>query len=93
VVIGRILRPVTTPFLYRNFNLNGYNQFIGGMFLFWIVLIVLAVVLVRGLFQSNQSGSKIVANQPLSARQILEQRYARGEINQEQFLFMLKDLQ
>ena len=70
----------------------GFGMF-GGMFLFWIVLIVLAVLLVRGLFQSNQPGSKIVANQPLSARQILEQRYARGEINQEQYLLMLKDLQ
>jgi putative membrane protein len=70
----------------------GFGMF-GGMFLFWIVLIVLAVLLVRGLFQSNQPGSGIVANQPLSARQIIEQRYARGEINQEQYLLMLKDLQ
>ena len=63
---------------------------IGGMFLFWIVLIVLAVLLVRGLFQTNSSSG---TNQPLLARQILEQRYARGEINQEQFRLMLKDLQ
>lgn len=27
---------------------------LGGMFLFWIVLIVLAVLLARGLFHSNQ---------------------------------------
>lgn len=66
---------------------------IGGMFLFWIVLIGLAVLLVRGLFQSNQSGNRITTNEQLSARQILEQRYARGEINQEQFRLMLKDLQ
>jgi len=63
---------------------------IGGMLLFWIVLIGLAVLLVRGLFQTNQSGG---TNQPISARQILEQRYARGEINQEQFRLMLKDLE
>ncbi len=66
---------------------------IGGMFLFWIVLIGLAVLLVRGLFQSNQSGNRDITNAPLTARQILEQRYARGEINQEQFRLMLKDLQ
>ncbi len=66
---------------------------IGGMFLFWIVLIVLAVLLVRGLFQSNQSGNRNATNVPLSARQILEQRYARGEINQEQFRLMQKDLE
>lgn len=63
---------------------------IGGMLLFWIVVIVLAVLLVRGLFQTKQPK---LANNPLSARQILEQRYARGEINQEQYLLMLKDIQ
>jgi putative membrane protein len=63
---------------------------IGGMLLFWGALIVLAVFLVRGLFQTKQPRD---TNAPLSARQILEQRYARGELNQEQYLLMLKDLQ
>jgi putative membrane protein len=63
---------------------------IGGMLLFWGALIVLAVFLVRGLFQTKQSSD---TNAPLSARQILEQRYARGELNQEQYLLMLKDIQ
>jgi len=62
----------------------------GGMFLFWILIVVLAVLLVGGLFKTNQSGT---TNQPMSARQILEQRYARGEINQEQYRLMLKDLE
>ena len=63
---------------------------IGGMFLFWIVLIGLAVLLVRGLFQNNRANT---ANESPSDRQILEQRYARGEIDQEQYRLMLKDLQ
>ena len=63
---------------------------IGGMFLFWIASIILAVVLVSGLFKTKQSSK---TNMSLSARQILEQRYARGEINQEQFLLMVKDIQ
>ena len=66
---------------------------IGGMFLFWIVLIGVAVLVVRGLFQSRQSGPRTAPNEQLSATQILEQRYARGEINQEQFRSMQKDLQ
>ena len=66
---------------------------IGGMLLFWIVLIGLAVLFVRGLFQSNQSANRKRTNEELSARQILEERYARGEINQEQFRLMEKDLQ
>jgi putative membrane protein len=62
---------------------------IGGMLLFWIVLIVLAVLLVRGLFQASRPSETKV---PLSARQILEQRYARGEVNREQYQLMQKDL-
>lgn len=61
-----------------------------GMFLFWIALIVMAIFLVRGLFQTDYSKRN---TQPLSAHQILEQRYARGEINHEQYLLMLKDIQ
>ncbi|PKO16715.1 MAG: hypothetical protein CVU39_07370 [Chloroflexi bacterium HGW-Chloroflexi-10] len=63
------------------------------MFFFWIVLIILAVLLVRGLFQSNQSPNGNPSSTAFSPREILEQRYARGEINQEQFLQMQKDLQ
>jgi putative membrane protein len=63
---------------------------LGGMMVFWIVIIVLAVLLVRGIFQTNRRGG---TNQPPTARQILEERYARGEINQEQYLLMLKDIQ
>lgn len=59
-----------------------------GMLIFWIVLICLAVFLVRELFKTNQPG---VTKQSLSARHIFEQQYARGEINQEQYLLMLKD--
>lgn len=66
---------------------------LGGMFLFWIVLIVLAVLVVRGLFLSNQSIGNNHADAPLSALEIIEQRYARGEITQEQFLQMQKDIQ
>ena len=67
----------------------GFGMF-GGMFFFWVVLIVLAVLSARGLFPANPPGG---AQPPLTARQILEQRYARGEITQEQFRLMLKDLQ
>ena len=66
---------------------------IGGMLFFWLVLIGLAVLLVRGMFQSNPPGNRNTTNEMLSARQILEQRYARGEINQEQFRLMQKDLE
>ena len=66
---------------------------IGGMFLFWGVLIVLAVLVVRDLFPSNHPADNNRSSIALSAREILEQRYVRGEITQEQFLQMQKDLQ
>lgn len=65
---------------------------IGGMFLFWTALVVLAVLLIRSLFKSNGSPNNSTAERPLSAREILEHRYARGEINQEQYQSMLRDL-
>ncbi|MHB8136291.1 MAG: SHOCT domain-containing protein [Anaerolineaceae bacterium] len=61
----------------------------GGIMFFWVILIVLAVLLVRGLFQSKQSTRK---NVDLTPKQIIEQRYARGEIDQEQYLLMVSDL-
>ncbi len=65
---------------------------IAGILLFWIVLIVLVVLLVRGLFSSNNASRPDSFDRPLTAIQILEQRYARGEINQEQYLQIQKDL-
>lgn len=64
-----------------------------GMILFWGVLIVLAVLLVRGLFRSNPSQGGSTVGTATTPRQILEQRYARGEITREQFLLMQKDLE
>ena len=69
----------------------GFGMF-GGMFLFWGILIALAVVLVRGLFKSNQPTDGNSVTQQLSPRQILDQRYARGEINQAQYQTMMQDL-
>jgi uncharacterized membrane protein len=60
-----------------------------GVVLLWIVLIGLAILLVRGRFQSNRSNRK---NPPLFARQILERAYAKGEISREEYLLMMRDI-
>ncbi len=61
-----------------------------GMFLFWGALILVPVLLARALFQSRQSSSK---NQAVETpKQILEQRYARGEITREQYQMMMEDI-
>jgi len=65
----------------------------GGMIIFWIITIVLAVFLVHSLFQQrNQSTDKRSSDTKPTAQQILEERYARGEINQEQFRLMQEDI-
>lgn len=61
----------------------------GGMLVFWVVIIVLAVLLVKGLFNSNSNRSR---DNYRTATQILDERYARGEITQEQYQMMLKDI-
>lgn len=62
------------------------------MVLFWGGLVVLAVLLVRALFPGGrQLPSGPSAHEP-TAREILDQRYARGEITREQFELMKQDL-
>lgn len=61
----------------------------GGMLVFWVIIIVLAVLLVKGLFNSN---SNLPRDNASTAKQILNERYARGEITQEQYQLMLKDI-
>lgn len=62
---------------------------IGGMLVFWVIIIVLAVLLVKGLFGTNGARAKTNA---ATAKQILDERYARGEITQEQYQTMVKDI-
>lgn len=59
-----------------------------GMLLFWGLLIALAVVAIRATMGSGKS-----ARQARSALDILEERYARGEIGREEFEQKKRDLQ
>lgn len=64
---------------------NGYFfHGFGGMFmiLFWVMLLLLCVALVR------KGGS----SEKETAEEILKKRYARGEISQEEFARMKKEL-
>ena len=75
--------------------LTGFGMGLGGglvMVLFWIVLIVGAVWLVRGLFLTGQQPLVSSTRSEPGADEILTQRYVRGEITQEQFEQMRRDL-
>jgi putative membrane protein len=64
-----------------------------GMLIFWGALIAIAVLLIRRLFRTNPPPPARSASADPTPMQILEQRYARGEINREQYLLMVKDLE
>ena len=69
-----------------------------GMLLFWVVVIVGIVLLVKWLIgPQNQSRARFGAEQQggyqdKSALDILKERYAKGEINKEEFEAKKKDL-
>lgn len=63
------------------------------MFLFWGILILGAVWLVKVIFSGDQNHSRTYSSREnSSALDILAQRYARGEITREQYENMKQDL-
>jgi putative membrane protein len=59
------------------------------MVAFWGLLIAGGVWLARAIF--NSGGSQHLPSPP-TAREILDQRYARGELTREQYELMKQDL-
>ncbi|NIM95401.1 MAG: hypothetical protein GTO18_17025 [Anaerolineales bacterium] len=63
------------------------------MLVFWGIVIAGAIWLMRYIFPGaglpNDKGEK----QSMSAREIIDHRYARGEITREQYLGMTEDLE
>jgi len=62
----------------------------GGMWLFWIVLIVIVVLLIRAVSGSASSSPPSRQDTPL---EILKARYARGEIDDEEFQHRRRELE
>jgi putative membrane protein len=62
-----------------------------GMFIFWIVVIFFIALVVKWFLQQGRSEPRGPA-QGESALEILKKRYARGEINKEEFEQKKKDL-
>ena len=62
------------------------------MLLFWGGLVVLAVLLVRAIFPGGRQLQSGPGGHEPTARQILDQRYARGEITREQFEQMKQNI-
>ncbi|MFO8154712.1 MAG: SHOCT domain-containing protein [Pseudomonadota bacterium] len=71
-----------------------YGMGFGGpvMILFWIVIIAALVALVARLVGQSNRGGNDRGDGPERALEILEQRYARGEIDSEEFERKRQDL-
>ncbi|MCJ7458186.1 MAG: SHOCT domain-containing protein [candidate division Zixibacteria bacterium] len=62
-----------------------------GMIIFWIVVIFFIALVVKWLLQQGRSEPRSPAQEE-NALEILKKRYARGEINKEEFEQKKKDL-
>lgn len=62
------------------------------MLIFWVLLITLGIWLVK-VIMSNDNRRQASDRGNLSPREILDQRYARGEIDREQYEMMKRDLE
>jgi len=68
----------------------GEHGFMGGyMWIFWIVLIVGLVFLIKWMVQHNKPGESKPEEDSL---EILKKRYAKGEIDRQEFEQKKKDL-
>ena len=63
-----------------------------GMWLFWIILIIVVVLLLR-VVTGNGGSSGSSSNHQQSPLEILKARYARGEIDEEEFSRRKKELE
>ena len=61
------------------------------MLVFWVLLILAVVWVARALFGNGQFNQAKGPSQ--SPREILDQRYARGEITREQYEIMKQDIE
>jgi len=70
------------------YNMMGFGGFFGGTFmlLFWVPVIVGVVFLIKYLAKSE------VKSNEKTSLDILKERYAKGEINKEEFEQKKKDL-
>ena len=77
------------PGMMGNWGMGGFGMVF--MMVFWVLVIVGVVFLIRWLIQAAGRG-KTAGQEGSGAVEILKQRYARGEINKAEFESMKRDI-
>ena len=75
--------------------MGGYGMgWFGGIFMliFWVLVIVGLIFLIKWLIQTTKKGPEIMHSDSTRALDILKERYARGEINKDEFEEKKRDL-
>jgi putative membrane protein len=69
--------------------MNNYGMG-AGMWFFWIVVIVFVVFVIKTMMDNNHSQHGKIKENPVD---LLKKRYARGEIDKDEFESMKKELE
>jgi putative membrane protein len=75
--------------------MSGWGMgWVGGIFMiiFWVLIIVGLVFLIKWLIHRTRADSGVFHKGPSNAMDILKERYARGEIDKQEFEEKKKDL-
>jgi len=80
--------------MWNGWGPGGWGMGFGGIFmiLFWVVVVVGVVALIRWLMQQQGPGERRSRGDG-TALEILRERYARGEIGREDYERMKRDLE
>ncbi|MDP2709263.1 MAG: SHOCT domain-containing protein [bacterium] len=80
------------PYCWGYQGAAGYGEWIGAviMIVWWLIIVAAIILLVR--WVAGQSRGSSTRRGEKTAEDILKERYARGDINKEEFEKMKKDL-
>lgn len=68
------------------FDHNGYMTFGGGfMWIFWLVLLVIIVIVIKAAMTGSGNQGNRLESRNETPMEILKRRYAKGEIDDEEF--------
>jgi putative membrane protein len=78
------------PGLMGGYGMGGFGTIF--MLIFWVLVIVGLFFLIKWLIQSTKKGPEVMYSSSSGALDILKERYAKGEINKEEFEEKKRDL-